>query len=148
MKSKAAQIAVVAIATLAAGCTSARAEVFGRNADRGAIAGGVLGAIIGNNSGNRDSVKGAAIGAGAGLVLGAIMDQNEYRSRNRYPSSDERRYPDVFFECCNKPVVYRYEHLPRGGTVIVERRYRVNGRLYVEYERPCSSHSGRPHRRY
>lgn len=148
MKAKIAGVAALVLVALTVGSTSVKAEVFGRNADRGAIAGGVLGAIIGNNSGSRDSGKGAAIGAGAGLVLGAIMDQNEYRSRNPYPHEVEYRTRDVVYDDCDRPVVYRYEHRPHSGSVVVERRYWVNGRLHIEYDRYYRSHSGRYYRRY
>lgn len=149
MKAKIAVVAALVLGVLTAGCTSAHAEVFGKNADRGAIVGGIAGAIIGNNSGSRDSGKGAAIGAGAGLVLGAIMDQNEYRSRNpREVVYETREVREVIHDDCDRPVVYRYEHRPHGGTVVVERRYWVNGRLHIDYDRYYRSHSGRYYRRY
>lgn len=144
-----AKIAVVAalVLVLTAGCTSAHAEVFGKNADRGAIAGGIAGAIIGNNTGDRNSVRGAAIGAGAGLVLGAIMDQNQYR--NSAPREVVYETREVVYDDCRRsgPVVYRYDHRA-GGVVVVERRYWVNGRLRIEQDHYWRSHSGRYYRRH
>lgn len=144
MKAKIAVVAALVLGVLTAGCTSAHAEVFGKNADRGAIAGGIAGAIIGNNSGDRNSVRGAAIGAGAGLVLGAIMDQNQYRSSTPREVVYETR--EVVYDRCDRPVVYDYDRRA-GGVIVVERRYWVHGRLRTDYERYYRSHSGRYYRR-
>lgn len=145
MKAKIAVVTALVLGVLTAGCTSAHAEVFGKNADRGAIAGGIAGAIIGNNSGDRNSVRGAAIGAGAGLVLGAIMDQNQYRSSAPQEVVYETR--EVVYDRCDRPVVYDYDRRA-GGVIVVERRYWVHGRLRTDYERYYRSHSGRYYRRY
>ena len=144
MKAKIAVVTALVLGVLTAGCTSAHAEVFGKNADRGAIAGGIAGAIIGNNSGDRNSVRGAAIGAGAGLVLGAIMDQNQYRSSAPRQVVYETR--EVVYDRCETPVVYRYDHRPH-GVIIVERRYWVNGRLRIQHHHYWQSPSGHYYRR-
>ena len=144
MKAKLAVLTALVLGVLTAGCTSAHAEVFGKNADRGVIAGGILGAIIGNNSGDRNSAQGAAIGAASGLILGAVIDQNQYRSRTpRETVYDHGAYTPDYSE----PVVYRYEYRP-SDIVIVERRYWVNGRLHIRQDRYWKSHSGRYYRRY
>jgi hypothetical protein len=144
MKAKIAGLAALVLGVLTAGCTSANAEVFGRNADRGAIIGGVLGGIIGNNSGNHNGAQGAAIGAASGLILGAIADQNEYRSRTPRDYSYES---GAYTPDCSQPVVvHRYEHRP-GNVVIIERRYWINGRLHIRHDRYWRSHSGYYHRR-
>lgn len=68
---------------------SANAQVFGRNADAGAVVGGIVGAVIGHNNGQK-VWQGAAIGAGVGLVAGAIADNHEYHtSVNHQPVYQE-----------------------------------------------------------
>lgn len=68
---------------------SANAQVFGRNADAGAVIGGIVGAVIGHNNGQK-VWQGAAIGAGVGLVAGAIADNHTYHtSGNHQPVYQE-----------------------------------------------------------
>lgn len=142
MKAKFALITGLVLSVLTTGCTSANAEVFGKNADRGALIGGVLGAIIGNNSGNHNGAEGAAIGAASGLILGAVADQNEHRAR--YPYERE-----VVYNHYERPVVYGHDYCP-GEWVIVKRHYWVSGRLYIRHEREWRGHHNRyhHHRRY
>jgi|688.fasta_scaffold557525_1 hypothetical protein len=73
---------------LSATQTFAQSDLFGRNADTGAIVGGIVGAVVGHHNGN--AWKGAAIGAGVGLVAGAIADNHTYHtSGNHQPVYQE-----------------------------------------------------------
>lgn len=94
---------------------SANAQVFGRNADAGAVVGGIVGAVIGHNNGQK-VWQGAAIGAGVGLVAGAIADNNEYRGYdNRQVVYEQPSYQDTYSYHDD------YDFYPSYGQVVVSR---------------------------
>lgn len=152
MKTKLVRVfAAMTLAMFAGGCVTSNAEVFGPNADRGAVVGGVLGAIIGNNSGNGDSLEGAAIGAVSGLILGSIVDNNQYHS-SRYNNRDVIIVED--YHCTEPrpysnwvPVIIEQRVYVHGGHWRTNRHYmwrdyhgryyhRYHGRHYREYYHP------------
>jgi hypothetical protein len=129
-------------------CTSARADVFGRNADRGAVIGGIAGAVIGNNSGSRNAAKGAAIGAASGLILGSIIDQNH---RGHYHSSPMPVGYGHNYRTNEVIIIDRNYHghcPPYWSPVIIEQRHWRHGQWYYTRQYGWRDPYGRYHSRY
>jgi hypothetical protein len=88
------QIAIIALAALAAACGSTP----GSRAVSGAVLGGAAGAAIGNNVGDGDAGRGAAIGAVGGAIAGAATTPSSQAPANRRERYDERTGRNYFYD--------------------------------------------------
>lgn len=92
-------------------CANSQGDMFGRNADAGAIIGGMVGTMIGAYNGN--PLKGAIVGAGVGLGAGAIVDVN-----------DARRTQNI-------PMVYRQQSVQQTEVVFIQQPIVIEERVWI-----------------
>ncbi len=121
---------------LSATQTFAQSDLFGRNADTGAIVGGIVGAVVGHHNGN--AWKGAAIGAGVGLAAGAIADNNQYRHQQVHSQvvyGEPRTIHDSpsFDDYYNQP---RTIYVPPPRVVYTQPHYGYSHREVVVVQQP------------